>query len=118
MIFRLEAMCYGRGKFSAIFLYGTDCDTGEKVKLRVYDKKELCGLYPTRNNYYTEGARFFVGCRRLYPDVADAVFLCPMVEQSVWEEELHVIDEKTNGNAYDVVDDFLEDAKTRSNMTR
>ena len=110
-IFRLEEMFYGGGNFSAIFLFGRNSETGEKVKLRVYDKKEFCGLYPTRNDCYAKGVEFFVGCRRLYPDVADTVLLCPMAEQSgLKENEPEVVDEETND---DSVDDIIENAKRR-----
>ena len=116
-IFRLEAMCYGGGNFSAIFLFRRISKTGEKVKLRVYDKKEFCGLYPTRNDCYAKGMKFFVGCRRLYPNVADAVFLCPMAEQSgLKENEPEMVDMETNGE-YDVVDDIIKNAKRRQKVT-
>ena len=103
--FRLEKMCYGKGKCAAIFLYGKNCETGEQIKLRYYAKKEYCGVTPKNRKYMLAGAYFLVGCRQLYPDVSDLLFMCPVPDLYRTEDE--------RGDAYDDVSALIDDAKNR-----
>jgi hypothetical protein len=89
-IFQIEVICYGKASRPVIFLYGTDLETGERVKLRFYAKPDYCGMQPDRSPFFKKGMCFFVGCRCIYSDVADLVFAFPMVgcEQTEAYEEL------------------------------
>lgn len=78
LYFRLEGIQNGKGRYAAIFLLGRDCATEEKVKLRFYPKEEFCGISPLNDAFYVEGAEFFVGCRRLNPEVADLLCAFPV----------------------------------------
>ena len=108
LYFRLEKMCYGKGNYAAIFLYGTD-DTGKRVKLRYYPRKEYCGTTPGNQNYMLEGACFLVGCRRLYPKVSDLVFMCPVPD---WQEK-----EEVRQDLFGDVGALIDDAKKRLDLT-
>lgn len=77
-LFRLETMCYGKGTYAPIFLFGINCDTGERVKLRFYPRKEYAGARPVASPFFVENAYFLVGSRNLYPDVADLVSAYPL----------------------------------------
>ena len=108
--FRLEELRRGKGRYGAIFLLGRDCKTGEKVKLRFYPREEFCGIKPISNAFYVEGAEFFVGCRRLDPDVADLFCAYPAFREN-----------KTNGpmaEENDTIESILRDAERRSEATR
>ncbi len=108
LYFRLEETRRGKGSYGAIFLLGRDCKTEEKVKLRFYPKEEFCGISPISTAFYVEGAEFFVGCRRLDPEVADLLCAFPVFQEH-----------QTGGpTAYgnDTVDDILHDAERRSKV--
>ena len=50
-VFQLEMMCYGRGDYSAIFFWGVNCETGERVRLRYYLKRFYCGVNPHNSSF-------------------------------------------------------------------
>ncbi len=108
LYFRLEETRRGKGSRGALFLLGHDCKTEEKVKLRFYPKEEFCGISPISVAFYVEGAEFFVGCRRLDPEVADLLCAFPVFQE-------HQTDGPTAyGN--DTIDDILRDAERRSKV--
>jgi len=76
--FRLETVQYGKGRHAARFLLGRNCATEKKVKLRFYPREEFCGISPLSAEFYIEDAEFFVGCRRINPDVADLFLASPV----------------------------------------
>ena len=108
--FRLEGIQNGKGRYAAIFLLGRDCATEEKVKLRFYPKEEFCGISPLNDALYVAGAEFFVGCRRLDPEVADLLCAFPVFQEH-----------QTNGPTAEgngTIDSILFDAVRRSEATR
>lgn len=107
LYFRLEETRRGKGSYGAIFLLGRDCKTEEKVKLRFYPKEEFCGISPLNDAFYVEGAEFFVGCRRLNPEVADLLCAFPVFCQ-------HKTNEPTEDEDEDNLESVLRDAARRS----
>lgn len=108
--FILEAMCYGKGNYSAIFLYGRNSATGERIKLRFYRRNDCCGVSPPNSSYYTEGMCFLIGCRRIYPNVTEMICAFPMVEKYV-DVRKAPIDVYDN---LDTVQAIIQNAKERS----
>ena len=111
--FRVEALCYGKGTYSAVFLYGSNCETGERVKIRFYPRPDYCGMNPAKSEFFRRGMCFFVGCRRIYPNVAELVLAFPMFEYAMAEQE-----EKDGSNLVASVASTIESAKKRSGNYR
>lgn len=78
--FQIENMCYGKGQYAAVFLYGINCETGKPMKLRFYPRDNYCGVDPVGSVFFTKGAHFLVGCRYIYPGVADMIYAYPLPE--------------------------------------
>lgn len=111
-IFEVEHLCYGKGIHPAVFLYGRNCMTGHKIKIRHYSKREYVGSAPNHCSFFSAGARLLVGCRRILDaDVADLYFALPLPEEV--ENALQGQDDENVR-----LDDVLLNAINRSNKRK
>lgn len=82
-IMKLEAICYGKGRYSAVFLWGEDIEAGCYRKLRYYPKREYCGLSLPQNLYLHQGMLLLVGYRMAPDNAADLYITLPLIGNSL-----------------------------------
>ena len=111
--FTVEALCYGKGTYSAVFLYGVNCETGERIKLRFYPRADYCGINPVKSKFFRKGMGFFVGCRCIYSDVAELMLALPLFEYAMVEQR-----GEGDLNLVDSVAAVIESAQKRSGQGR
>lgn len=96
LIMKLEALCYGKGRYSAVFLWGEDLDTGCLKKLRYYPKREYCGISLPNNPCIYKGMILLVGYRVSPDNAADLYIALPLITSSakLWTQAIECVNEK------------------------
>ncbi len=79
-VIKLEAICYGHGRYPAVFIWGTTLeeDKPRKIRLRSYAKKEYFGIPVGGNPQSYKGAQFLVAYRVSSDGAADLYAAYPM----------------------------------------
>ena len=92
IIMQMEAICYGKGRYSAVFLWGEDLETGQKKKVRYYPKKEYIGISLPKNQYLYQGMVLLVGCRISSDGAADLYTALPVTSNSgqLWSKTMEM----------------------------
>lgn len=106
--FQLQRLCYSTGPNSCIFLFGVNPCTGQKLRLRYYDKRVYIGPHPTRSPYFFEGALFLMVCKRDSHGAADVLIGLPIPEIPLPAEQL------SKHNTFESLNNILSNAITRS----
>ena len=108
-ILKLEAMCYGHGRYSAIFIWGETADEAvpRKLRLRYYPKDDFLGIPIGRNPHSFKGALFFVAYRVVSDGAADLCAAMPMdpsmlspIKNSLTEKQHPSLDERIRNASY------------------
>ena len=91
-VMQLEAVCYGKGRYSAVFLWGEDLETGQKRKVRYYPKKEYVGIALPKNQYLYQGMILLIGCRISPDNAADLYTALPVISNSgqLWSKAMEM----------------------------
>lgn len=95
-VIRLDDLCYGHGKYSAIFIWGTDTETGNKIKVRYYPKHDYIGIPFPHSPLVCEGITLLIGYRPAPDSATDLYFAIPLVSQSLkfWSKTTGFAEEK------------------------
>lgn len=80
---KLEAICYGRGRTPAIFIWGVDTESGKKVKLRFYKKRDYIGLSIPHSPFLYKGATLLVGYIKASDEAVDLCIALPLLHQAL-----------------------------------
>lgn len=80
--FQLQHLCYGKGPKACIFLFGIDPCTGEKLRIRFYDRREYIGPRPHRSPFFYEGVCLWVVCKQDEHGAADMLLGLPIPEST------------------------------------
>lgn len=106
--FQLQRLCYSTGPNSCIFLFGVNPCTGQKLRLRYYDKRVYIGPHPTRSPYFFEGALFLMVCKRDSHGAADVLIGLPIPETPLPAEQ------QSKHDTFESLNNILSNAMARS----
>lgn len=95
-IMELEALCYGKGRYSAVFIWGKDIESGCYRKLRYYPKREYVGLSLPKSPYLHRGVFLLVGYRIAPDNAADLYAALPVIDNSshLWSQAVEALEKE------------------------
>jgi len=106
--FRLECLCYGKGRMPAVFIFGRRMGTEERIRLRFYERREYVGPHPTKSGMFYEGSCFLLGGKPSADGACDLLFAIPLpLNGSDCQNENENVTDKS-------VNDVLTDAYVRN----
>ena len=92
----LDAICYGHGRHPAIFVWGTDVETGAKIKVRFYAKRDYIGISFPHSPFVYKNATLLIGYRVAPDNAVDLYFALPLISQSlkIWSTSIGFVEGK------------------------
>ena len=92
----LDAICYGQGRHPAIFVWGTDVETGAKIKVRFYAKRDYIGISFPHSPFVYKNATLLIGYRAAPDNAVDLYFALPLISQSlkIWSTSTGFVEGK------------------------
>ena len=82
-VITLDAVAYGKGRSSALFVLGKGLDNGEWMKFRYYPKRDYVGYHLPSSQYAWEGARWLILYTTLKDGAIEIAGALPLPESAV-----------------------------------